>query len=357
MRCRGEEEKLSDVQSAWLDVSLLPILATLPAVSAFAANAMDAADNLSATTTYVPSAMDAGDGWAQFVVLMVTALCGLVGMKVSFDGEQTASQDAISERVAKQVAAMETAETIPVIGVPLGDLKDRLAVSGAASSLDTDGLLRIDGVLSPDTAKALLAEVNATLERELARAGQGSLPSDSFGNVYCKGNRYDLKLPLRGVAEAALREAVLNMGPVLEKVAGGNAAKLCEFAALVSDPGSTRQPVHPDTNYRRDRCVVTTFVACRMLSQTWGPPFSFLAATPREHISRSRKPTRWGDHHWWPQTVWQLYVPETCRCLTLACCTVVGVTLQISGGCCSTFHLKLAARRTPTLASVAFGTS
>ena len=74
--------------------------------------------------------MDAGDGWAQFVVLMVTALCGLVGMKVSFDGEQTASQDAISERVAKQVAAMETAETIPVIGVPLGDLKDRLAVSG-----------------------------------------------------------------------------------------------------------------------------------------------------------------------------------------------------------------------------------
>ena len=68
------EEKLSDVQSAWLDVSPLPFLATLPAVSASAANAMDAADNLSATTTYVPSAMDAGDGWAQFVVLMVTAL-------------------------------------------------------------------------------------------------------------------------------------------------------------------------------------------------------------------------------------------------------------------------------------------
>ena len=51
---------------------------------------------------------------------------------MSFDGEQTASQDAISERVAKQVAAMETAETIPVIGVPLGDLKDRLAVSDCA---------------------------------------------------------------------------------------------------------------------------------------------------------------------------------------------------------------------------------
>ena len=286
VRCRGEEEKLSDVQSAWLDVSPLPFLATLPAVSASAANAMDAADNLSATTTYVPSAMDAGDGWAQFVVLMVTALCGLVGMKVSFDGEQTASQDAISERVAKQVAAMETAETIPVIGVPLGDLKDRLAVSGTASSLDTDGLLHIDGVLSPDTAKALLAEVNATLERELARAGKGSLPSDSFGNVYCKGNRYDLKLPLRGVAEAALREAVLNMGPVLEKVAGGNTAKLCEFAALVSDPGSTRQPVHPDTNYRRDRCVVTTFVALQDVESDMGPTVFIPGShTARAHLA------------------------------------------------------------------------
>ena len=140
-------------------------------------------------------------------------------------------------------------------------------------------------MLSPDTAKALLAEVNATLERELARAGQGSLPSDSFGNVYCKGNRYDLKLPLRGVAEAALREAVLNMGPVLEKVAGGNAAKLCEFAALVSDPGSTRQPVHPDTNYRRDRCVVTTFVALQDVESDMGPtvfiPGSHTVSTSR----------------------------------------------------------------------------
>lgn len=264
-RCRGEGE------AADAATSLLPFLAALPAVSAFAANAMDSVDTLSTTTTYVPSAMDSGDGWAQFVVLMVTAVCGLVGMKVSFDGEQAASQDAIMERVAKQVAAMQAADTVPVAGVPVGEVKDLSAASGAASSLDTDGLLRVDGVLSPVTAAALLDEVNATLDRELSRAGKDSLPSDSFGNVYCKGNRYDLKLPLRGVAEAALREAALNLGPVLEKVAGGNNAKLCEFAALVSDPGSMRQPVHPDTNYRRDRCVVTTFVALQDVESDMGP--------------------------------------------------------------------------------------
>ena len=180
-RCRGEGE------AADAATSLLPFLAALPAVSAFAANAMDSVDTLSTTTTYVPSAMDSGDGWAQFVVLMVTAVCGLVGMKVSFDGEQAASQDAIMERVAKQVAAMQAADTVPVAGVPVGEVKDLPAASGAASSLDTDGLLRVDGVLSPVTAAALLDEVNATLDRELSRAGKDSLPSDSFGMCTAKG--------------------------------------------------------------------------------------------------------------------------------------------------------------------------
>ena len=66
-------------------------------------------------------------------------------------------------------------------------------------------MLRLDGVISPETAAALRAEGNATLDRELARARTAGLPSDSFGNVYCKGNRYDLKLPLSGVASAALK--------------------------------------------------------------------------------------------------------------------------------------------------------
>ena len=61
------------------------------------------------------------------------------------------------------------------------------------------------------------------------------------------------------------------MRPFLELAAGGGRARLCEFAALVSDPGSARQPVHPDTNYRRDRCVVTSFVALQDVAADMGP--------------------------------------------------------------------------------------
>jgi len=57
----------------------------------------------------------------------------------------------------------------------------------------------------------------------------------------------------------------------LELAAGGSKARLCEFAALVSDPGSARQPVHPDTNYRRERCVVTSFVALQDVEENMGP--------------------------------------------------------------------------------------
>jgi ectoine hydroxylase-related dioxygenase (phytanoyl-CoA dioxygenase family) len=61
------------------------------------------------------------------------------------------------------------------------------------------------------------------------------------------------------------------MRPFLERATGGEKARLCEFAALVSDPGSARQPVHPDTNYRRDRCVVTSFVALQDVESDMGP--------------------------------------------------------------------------------------
>lgn len=41
----------------------------------------------------------------------------------------------------------------------------------AAATLDAQGLLRVDGAISADTAAALLAEVNAALDMELGRAG------------------------------------------------------------------------------------------------------------------------------------------------------------------------------------------
>ena len=254
--------------------SLCAVLpACLSAATAFAARAVEAVDDyptMYVPEGYVPSPLDDGDGVGQLVVLAFCAVCGFVGMKLSLDSEQVKSEEALAEKVAKQVAAMRAAPSGPVPGTPVASLVEDAAA--ATTKFDNEGLLRLDAAVSPETAAALLAEVNATLARELERAsGAGGLPSDAFGNVYCKGNRYDLKLPWGGAAEKALREGARNMRPFLESAAGGRKARLCEFAALVSDPGSARQPVHPDTNYRRDRCVVTSFVALQDVESDMGP--------------------------------------------------------------------------------------
>ena len=65
---------------------------------------------------------------------------------------------------------------------------------GGDDEFDNEGLLRLDAAASR-RLPPLLAEVNATLARELERAAAGAGSPDAFGNVYCKGNRYDLKLP------------------------------------------------------------------------------------------------------------------------------------------------------------------
>jgi hypothetical protein len=269
-------------------VALLP--ASLSAVTAFAARAVEAVDDyptMYVPEGYVPSPLDDGDGAAQFVVLAVCAVCGFVGMKLSLDSEQVKSDEALAEKVGKQVEAMRAAPSGSVPGIPVASLVQD--ATAAMTRFEEDGLLRLDAAVSPETAAGLLAEVNATLAKELERAkssGSSGLPSDAFGNVYCKGNRYDLKLPWGGAAEKALREAASNMRPFLETAVGGERARLCEFAALVSDPGSARQPVHPDTNYRRDRCVVTSFVALQDVDTAMGPTVFIPGShTARAHLS------------------------------------------------------------------------
>ena len=273
-----------DVGPTWRpSTSFAALLAALPAaLVSGAARALEAVDDVPTMYVppgYVPSPLEDGDGAGQFLVLTVCAICGLVGMKLSLDSEQVKSEEALAEKVSKQVAAMRSAPSGPIPGVPATALDPERS----PAAFDSTGLTRVDGAISPETAEALLAEVNATLDRELARAEKsGGLPSDAFGNVYCKGNRYDLKLPMGGAAERALREAAANMKPLLAGAASGESARLCEFAALVSDPGSKRQPVHPDTNYRRDRCVVTSFVALQDVTEAMGPtvfiPGSHVAA-------------------------------------------------------------------------------
>ena len=79
----------------------------------------------------------------------------------------------------------------------------------------------------------------------------------------------------------AAKEASSNLRQILAKTCGnrnmgGSSSdekqiELLELAALVSDPQSSRQPVHPDTNYRQNLCAVTTFIALQNVTEAMGP--------------------------------------------------------------------------------------
>ena len=181
----------------------------------------------------------------------------------------------------RDIAGMDDGPvTVPMGG---GD-----CVSTTVDALDRDGVVRINGALSQHSVRALLMHVNAALVTAL-QAARGDLAYDVgdllpayFGNVLCRTSRYDLKLELTPTVAAAVAELLQAIEPTVSEHLGPD-AELYELAALISDPRSPRQPVHPDTPFREGEgaAVLTAFVALQPISERMGPT-SFL---PRTHSS------------------------------------------------------------------------
>jgi ectoine hydroxylase-related dioxygenase (phytanoyl-CoA dioxygenase family) len=107
--------------------------------------------------------------------------------------------------------------------------------------------------------------------------------------VLLKTNRCDLLLPLAQQPLKALSEVVVEnkgvMGHVIEIMLGKQAV-LYELSSLISDPGSQRQVVHPDTPYggaggagQSEPVLFSAFVALQDVELDMGPTL-FL---PRTH--------------------------------------------------------------------------
>ena len=161
--------------------------------------------------------------------------------------------------------------------------RDAAAVAGA---LEKDGVVRINGALSPRTANSLLTHVNGALEKALLSAQEtlvldsGDVYAQYFGKVLARTHRHDLKLSLTPQVSAAVEELLGNVGPMLSECLGDDAV-LYECAALIADPGAPQQPFHPDTRFREDQgiAVLTSFIALQPIAQDMGPT-RFL---PRSH--------------------------------------------------------------------------
>jgi hypothetical protein len=151
----------------------------------------------------------------------------------------------------------------------------------ATRALKQEGVIRLNGALSATTAAALREQVLESRAAAYAAIEGGDNWRNYFADVLLKSNRCDMLLPLKGspVVQAALRELLIHgtLANVLLSTVGDDAS-LYELSVLISEPGSPRQPVHPDNPHQEHPPLVTCFVALQDIDATMGPT-TFLPKT------------------------------------------------------------------------------
>lgn len=170
----------------------------------------------------------------------------------------------------------------------------RQKASGAARTLFQEGVVQLNGILSEATASALRKDILERRAAAIAAVELDSSPADEwrkyFADVLLKGNnnqRCDLLLPLKGnhQLQLALHELLVSStllhGTLVAATGGHDDATLYELAALISEPGARRQPVHPDNPHQPEPPLHTAFVALQDVTAEMGPT-TFL---PRTHTA------------------------------------------------------------------------
>jgi len=149
--------------------------------------------------------------------------------------------------------------------------------AGHAKVLNQEGVVRIDHVLPEavvNEMRSFVHQLRATATEEVATEAVSR--KHRFADVLLRKNRCDLTLPLTDVTYRALYHVLCQsaVGATLQTLLGQDAV-LYEFSCLISDGGSDRQVVHPDTGFARDDTdcpsLYTTFVALQDIAPDMGP--------------------------------------------------------------------------------------
>jgi ectoine hydroxylase-related dioxygenase (phytanoyl-CoA dioxygenase family) len=164
------------------------------------------------------------------------------------------------------------------------------AHSGAAvaAALEADGVVHVTDCITSGMASEMRDSIHDSLEAALRRIdGQpdfGTEYQTHFGNVLSRTHRHDLKLSLVDMrVRLALAALLETLAPTIAARLGGD-AQLYELGALMSAPGASAQPVHPDTpivegkGTDADATVLTAFCALQDIDAEMGPTL-FLPAT------------------------------------------------------------------------------
>jgi hypothetical protein len=183
----------------------------------------------------------------------------------------------------------------------LGPL-ERLAAE-QAKVIRKEGVLRIDQALGPDLTDKLRAYV---LEQQVLAKVQTDLDMDSsqafYGVENARQHRCDLQLSLLRGGYAADKGGDVTgdldlvasqhvLADALQELVGASGSlrylyenlvtcqgELYELAAVITDPGSKRQQVHPDLPFQQEAPLYVIFLALQDVTEEMGPT-SFLMRT------------------------------------------------------------------------------
>ena len=144
-----------------------------------------------------------------------------------------------------------------------------------ARTLNQDGVIRLNGILSASTAAMLREEILERRDNAYDAISSGDDWRKFFADVLLKKNRCDLLLPFEGnkSLQTALHEILISsskLSSLLQTMAGEDAT-LYELSALISEPGSPRQPVHPDNPHQETSPLYTVFIALQDIKHSMGP--------------------------------------------------------------------------------------
>mmetsp|Transcript_11145 Transcript_11145/g.20166 ORF Transcript_11145/g.20166 Transcript_11145/m.20166 type:complete len:381 (+) Transcript_11145:267-1409(+) len=169
----------------------------------------------------------------------------------------------------------------------------RLAVQ-QAKIMSKDGVMRIDNVLDGETCDRM--RVHVLRQQELAdveTAKNAALSEDYYGVENRRKNRCDLLLSLVSGEEDedditldVLRNVLGEEGtlrPIYEELVS-NDGEFYEFAAVITNPGSDRQQIHPDLPHRNEAPLYVIFLALQDITEAMGPT-TFLLGT---HTKKER---------------------------------------------------------------------
>ena len=167
--------------------------------------------------------------------------------------------------------------------------------SRLVSEMRNTGVVRVDGVLSPESAagiRDLVLDELASARQNVAEGRANSM--QLFSSSLSSRNRWDFKLPMTSPVESVLRSVLRTgslLGDTLHHLVGDD-GELFELATFVTVNGAGRQVVHADTLWSRLPCLYTCTIALQDISSDMGPTVFIKGSNSKTmHKQFDSKPT------------------------------------------------------------------